>query len=317
MYDTLPKQFSLKAFGGISMSSKKQRGGFRLPALTAIIVCLILFFVYFLFFTEHGLLPVYTQPLESQTAEIHVIDVGQGDSILLRSGDTDILIDAGQNSSEDKLISYLKGLDIKKLDMLVLTHPHEDHIGGADGVVQNFEIGTLLMPDAVSGSKTFEKLLDELEAAALEVTVPKRGDIFVFGDFTFTVLAPDSKTYKETNNYSIVLRADYGDTAFMLTGDAEALSESEMLEYFTVSELDCDLLKVGHHGSSTSSSETFINAVSPELAAISCGADNKYGHPHPDTTARLAEAGASISRTDEDGNLVYVSDGKRIKLKEY
>lgn len=247
-------------------------------------------------------------------AIIYVFDVGQGDSILLRNGEYDVLIDAGPNSAEDELISKLDELGLERLDCLVLTHPHEDHIGGADKVIENYAVDTLLMPDAVSSSRTFESVLDAAEDAGLEITVPRRGDSFTLGDLYFTVLAPDDGPQKETNDYSIVLKVEHGESTFILTGDAEASSEAEMLDFFGADALKCDLLKVGHHGSSTSSSREFIRASSPSIAAISCAAGNSYGHPHEEVIKLFEKEGIAVYRTDIDGTLTFISDGVSVSL---
>lgn len=258
-----------------------------------------------------------THVLASDDAAIlYVFDVGQGDSILLHNGEYNVLIDAGPNSSEDKLIGELDELGLERLDCLVLTHPHEDHIGGADKVIENYKIDTLLMPDTISSSRTFESVLDAAEDAELEITVPRRGDKFSLGDLYFTVLAPDEGIQNETNDYSIVLKVEHGDCTFILTGDAEASSEAEMLDFFGADALKCDFLKSGHHGSSTSSSREFIHALSPSIAAISCGAGNSYGHPHEKVTKLYREEGITIYRTDTDGTLTFVSDGSSVVLAE-
>ncbi len=247
--------------------------------------------------------------------EMHVIDVGQGDSILIKSDDCALLIDAGPNSSQERLVSYLKSEGISRLDCLVLTHPHEDHIGGADYVIRNFEIDSLLMPDCSANSKAFENLLDAIEEKSLSISIPERGDKFILDEINFTVLAPGEGEYKETNDYSIVLRAEYGDTAFMLTGDAEELSENEILDYFGSAFLDCDVLKAGHHGSSTSNSKAFVRALSPKYAAISCELDNSYGHPHREVRSLFEEEGIEYFRTDYDSDIVFVSDGKEVTVE--
>lgn len=250
----------------------------------------------------------------SENAAVHIIDVGQGDSILLQSGKYNALIDAGPNSAEQELVYYLESLGIEKLDLMVLTHPHEDHIGGADLVLESFGADTLLMPDCSSSSRAFENVLDVVEEKNIRITVPERGDKFSLGEIDFTVLAPDNKSYKAINDYSIVLKAEYGNTAFMLTGDAEALSEHEIIDHFGTDVLECDLLKVGHHGSSSSSSKEFVRAVSPVFAAISCGVDNDYGHPHRETRALFDDEGIEYYRTDYDGTLIFVSDKESVWL---
>lgn len=266
---------------------------------------------------EYGITDVFNTPQRTENdIEVHIIDVGQGDSILINSPDYCVLVDAGPNSSQNKLVSYLKAEKVSRLDCLVLTHPHEDHIGGADLILETFETDTVLMPDCPSGSAAFENLLDAIEKAGLSITIPKRGDTFSLGDMKFTVLAPGDTEYKETNDYSIVLKLEYGSTAFMLTGDAEALSENEIIDYFGSDYLKCDVLKAGHHGSSTSNSEKFVKAVSPKYAAISCELDNSYGHPHKEVRTLFEELEIEYLRTDYDSNIVFVSDGNKVFINK-
>ena len=267
---------------------------------------------------EYGILPDTDTPSLSNDpgyTYVHVIDVGQGDSILLQNGDYNILVDAGPNSAEDELVEYLDALNIEKLDCVVLTHPHEDHIGGADAVLSAFGADTVLMPDCTSSSSSFERVLDIIEDKELSLCVPRRGDKFTLGALEFTVLAPGSESYEETNDYSIVLKAEHENISFMLTGDAEALSEYEILEHFDKDFLKCDLLKAGHHGSSSSSSAKFVKAVSPQYAAISCGLDNSYGHPHRETVSLFEKENIEYLRTDYEGSIIFVSDGSSIYVK--
>ena len=247
--------------------------------------------------------------------EVHIIDVGQGDSILVRTDDRVLLIDAGTNSSEDELRAYLDACGIEDIDCFVCTHPHEDHIGGADMILGEYNVERLIMPESESTTVTFTKLLDALEESDAVYTEPVVGDVYTIGGFAFTILAPDESVADDSNNSSVVLRLDYGSTSFMFTGDAEAESEACILAEFSPSELDCDFLKLGHHGSTTSTSEAFLDAVSPEYAAISCGEGNSYGHPHRETLDKLASRGITgdkLLRTDLDGTCVIYSDGERI-----
>ena len=249
------------------------------------------------------------------SVEMHVIDVGQGDSVLIKSEKSALLIDAGPNSSQNKLVSYLRAQGIEKLDCLVLTHPHEDHIGGADLVLESFITDTVLMPDFPASTKAFENLLDAIEARSLNITIPRRGDKFVLDNINYTVLSPSENDYEETNDYSIGLKIEFGETSFVLTGDAEKLSEGEMLDYFGADFLDCDIFKAAHHGSTTSNSKKFIKALSPDYIAISCGLDNTYGHPHKEIRDLFEEISAKVYRTDLDSDIVFVSDGKEISVK--
>ncbi|MDR0958018.1 MAG: MBL fold metallo-hydrolase, partial [Clostridiales bacterium] len=200
-----------------------------------------------------------------------------------------------------------------KIDYLVGTHPHEDHIGGLDKIIDNFQIGELFMPDATNTTKTFEDVLDAAESKNLEITVPKSGDYIVDeGNLTATVIAPNSADYKDFNDYSIVIKLIYGDTSFLFQGDAESLSEQEILDAgFDVSS---DVIKLGHHGSSTSSSADYLDAVGAEYAVIMCGKDNSYGHPHEETMQKLQQRNIEVLRTDEQGTITIRSDGTKIML---
>lgn len=247
---------------------------------------------------------------------VHFIDVGQGDSILIQAGERAMLVDAGTNESGSIVTEYLSSLNITKLDYLIGTHPHEDHIGGLDDVIRSFEIGTVIMPDVSHTTQTYEDVLDALLEKNLTVTVPHPGDSYSIGDAAFTILSPSADIAGEAaetgdlNNLSVGIRLVYGSNAFVLCGDAESDSEREMVE--SGLSLKADVLKAGHHGSSTSTSDAFLAAVDPDYAIISCGRDNSYGHPHQETMDKLKAAGVSVLRTDEQGTIVAVSDGRTI-----
>lgn len=245
--------------------------------------------------------------------QIHFIDVGQGDSALICSDEASILIDAGPGSGADALVSFVKSRT-DDIDYMILTHPHEDHIGGADDILNALPVKKVIMPDASSESKTFARLLDALESSGAEVTRAKSGDVYEADGIRLTLLAPNSDTYKDTNNYSVVTKMEYGSFSVMFTGDAEALSEDEILYAYSASSLKSTLLKAGHHGSSTSTSENFLGAVSPEGVIISCGRDNDYGHPHSETLKKLAAIGADIYRTDESGTVSVTTDGQNYSV---
>ena len=249
-------------------------------------------------------------------AYIHIIDVGQGDSALLTDGETSVLIDAGPNASEDKLCAYLTDAGISDIDVMVLTHPHEDHIGGADAVLENFSVGEIITPDKSADSRSFEKVLECAEEKNLTISTVFRKDSFSQGSFDFDVLSPGEKEYADTNDYSIVLKVTYGNVSFMFTGDAEKTAEEEILSEFDREFLKCVFLKAGHHGSSTSNTEEFVGAVSPLFASVSCGRGNSYGHPHREVTALFDKLGVLCSRTDTDGSIVYVTDGESFALSD-
>jgi competence protein ComEC len=244
--------------------------------------------------------------------EVYYLDVGQGDSEILRVGNNTMLIDAGTNASTNTLISDIKKLGINKFDVVVGTHPHEDHIGGMDAVVNQFGIGKIYMPRVSANTKTFEDVLKAIQSKGLSITTPAPGDTFTMGSDTCTILAPNSLSYTDLNNYSIVIRVANGNNSFLFTGDAQAESEKEMLNKGYT--LKSEVLKIGHHGSSSSTSPDFLKAVSPKYAVIEVGKDNDYGHPHQVTLDKLNSAGIKIYRTDLNGTVTISSDGSNITV---
>ena len=249
--------------------------------------------------------------------EIYVIDCGQGDSIFLSLPDeTTMLIDGSTQSEAEAVLDFLDALDVRRLDYVVATHPHEDHIGGLDDCIEALEVGEVYMPDVVNTTQAFENLLSVIEEKNLAVTVPAGGEYLIghaASDFSIQCLAPNQAEYDELNDYSIVLRIVYGERAVLLTGDAETVSENEML--MAGYDLSADVVKLGHHGSSTSSSEPFLRAVFPSYAVISCGADNSYGHPHQETLDLLSRFGISPFRTDTDGTVLIATDGIELTVR--
>jgi len=245
--------------------------------------------------------------------EVHFIDVGQGDAALLLSDKGSVLIDTGTTESGEKVAAYVSSRT-ETIDYLVLSHPHEDHIGGAKAVFDSVTVKNVVMPDKTADSTSFDRLMDSIEGSDAKVIAAERGVNFSVGDADFVILSPiPGEDYEETNDVSTVVRVTYGGTSFMFTGDAEALVEKEILEEY--SDIRCDVLKVGHHGSSTSSTEAFLKAVSPDIAVISCGKDNSYGHPHFEIIKRLENIGSNIYRTDMRGTVVITSDGKNVSVK--
>ena len=248
------------------------------------------------------------------TMQVHFIDVGQGDSALIVTPDGKyVLIDAGTNDSEKALKAYLDSQNVVDIEYAVMTHPHEDHIGGADMIFDTYKVKNAILPDVTHDTVTFERMLTTIERNNTNLLTSKSGDVYTVGDVSFKILAPVNTKYKSLNDYSVVVRVDYGGTSFMFTGDAEKLSEKEMLETHSKSEFACDVLKVGHHGSTTSSSVDFVRAVNPKFAVISCGKDNSYGHPHRETVSTLDGEGIEILRTDLLGNIVFKADGAEVK----
>jgi len=257
----------------------------------------------------------HQSPDVSGELRVYFLDVGQGDCALIQTDAGAMLIDTGESENAEAVIQFIRGRGIKSLAYAVATHPHSDHMGGMPRIINAFPIDTFIAPSAMNTTVTFERMLDALEDNDVQITVPAVGDTFALGDAVVTILAPRGEGYDNLNNASIVLRVDYGQTSFLFTGDAEALSEREMLEGAV--SLDADVLKVSHHGSNSSSTAAFLNAVSPEAAILSCGSDNSYGHPHKEVVTRLEKLGADIWRTDWDGTVLAVSDGEMIELSAW
>ncbi|SHF93740.1 Metal-dependent hydrolase, beta-lactamase superfamily II [Caldanaerobius fijiensis DSM 17918] len=243
---------------------------------------------------------------------ISFIDVGQGDSILVQapSGKT-MLVDAGVPEMGSRVVSYIRSRNVKKIDVLVATHPHNDHIGGMPDVINSLGIGSVYMPKASTNTYSFEKLLTTIKHKGLTVKTAKAGVVLDLGSgITAKMLAPNSTYYDDLNNYSAVIKITYGKTSFLLTGDAEVQSEQEMLK--AGYDLKADVLKIGHHGSAYSTSLAFLNAVKPKYAVISVGKNNDYGHPAQVTMNRLKYYKIPVYRTDENGTIVATSDSKTI-----
>ncbi len=303
---------------------KKRSAGSVLVSLLLVIILAGAYFV----LASLGMIPEMSEETETQAditetvpevtdGEVlfHFIDVGQGDAILITTTDGNMLIDTSIKSQRDELDAYLKAAGVETIDYLVLTHPDADHIGNADYIIENYEIKNILLPDCVSTSNTFERMLTAMENSDANIINPEPGYVFYLGALQNTVLAPLDE-YKDVNDMSIVIKAVFGDTSVMLTGDAEKYSEADIVEKWSTEALDSDLLKVGHHGSETSTTDEFLAKVSPTIAVISCGEGNTYGHPRPLLLDRLEAAGITVYRTDVDGTVVFKTDGKEFALVE-
>lgn len=241
--------------------------------------------------------------------EVHYLDVGQGDATLIILPNQEVmLIDAGERSKGAFVREYIEDLGIRKIDYLVGTHPHTDHIGGLEEVINNFDIGSIYMPRASSTSKTFESLLNTINEKNLKVKSAKSGVNIIDEDgLKIDIVAPNSVKYSSLNNYSAVIKITYKNNKFLFMGDAEEVSEKEIKE-----DVSADVIKIGHHGSNTSSSKEFIARVKPKYAIISVGDGNKYNHPSKDVLKTLEDIGASVYRTDILGTIVISSDGSNI-----
>ena len=253
------------------------------------------------------------QDLQKQEGmEVHFLDVGQGDATLIICGEHAMLIDAGDNSKGTAVQNYLQKQGVTRLDYLIGTHPDADHIGGLDVIITKFDCNRIIMPEVQRDMATYRDVIDAMEYRQYRNTRPMVGTQYFLGDAVFTVVAPVGNYGEEYNNYSVGILLTYGENKFLFTGDAERMAEYDMLQ--TGIDLSADVLKVGHHGSSDSTSKSFLEAVSPKYAVISCGADNDYGHPHRRTMDILEESGIAVYRTDELGDIVFYSDGQNIMV---
>ena len=242
---------------------------------------------------------------------VHFIDVGQADSALLECGGEFMLIDGGNVEDGRLVVSYLDQMGVEELKAVVCTHAHEDHVGGLASVLSVYPTQAVYSPTETYSSKAFDNFMYYVDQQRLEITKPVPGDEFYLGDALVTVLGP-VKDYAETNDTSIVMKVVYGNTSFLFTGDMERQAENDMLDYGM--DVSADVLKVGHHGSDSSTSYRFLYEVNPMYAVISCGRGNSYGHPHREPMDRLRQAGVTIFRTDEMGTVVASSDGRDISF---
>lgn len=272
---------------------------------TAVLVIVAAIFVWDVWFRD------YTQEV-SAACEFHFIDVGQGDSTLILTQDAAVLIDAGPTDAGEETVRYIRNYT-DSIDYMILTHPHEDHIGGAVKIINNLHVKNVIMTDASNDVVTFSRLIGVIEDSGVRVLQAQPGNTYGADGINLQILAPLAD-FDDFNEYSVVTRVEYKDVSMIVPGDAETRSEKLMLETYQHGELDADILKLGHHGSRTSSTPEFLAAVSPKWSIASCGLNNSYGHPHQQTLERTAELGIPVLRTDEMGSIVFATDGERLWL---
>jgi len=247
--------------------------------------------------------------------KVHFIDVGQGDAVLVQTPTgQNMLIDAGENDQGDVVVNYLVSQGVQDLDVVIGTHPHSDHVGGLDIVINHFPVKNIYMPKVTQNTKTFLDVLTAVNNKRLQISTAQAGVVVPLDGVICRFIAPLQEYYEDLNNYSAVVKLEYGSQSFLFTGDAGTECETQILSSGV--DLKSTVLKVGHHGSSTSSGAKFLNAVAPQYAVIMVGRDNTYGHPHAQTLTRLGKAGVTLYRTDQTGTIVFSTDGKDMDISK-
>lgn len=251
--------------------------------------------------------------IASGDMRVTYIDVDQGDCTLIQTEEYNVLMDTGNNNQGETVVSYLQQQGVEHLDYLIFTHPDADHIGGGDNVLEAVEVDTVLMPELEHDTQTYQEVIDDIEAFEIEVIHPQVGNAFTIGDAQFTILCPEEElvSKNDINGSSLGIKLVHGKNSFVMCGDAEEESEEAMVRRFG-DNLEADVLKCGHHGSSTATTDEFLRAVDPTWAVISCGVDNSYGHPHSEVISKLKDDDVQIYRTDKLGTIVAESDGVNI-----
>ena len=256
-------------------------------------------------------IPAATTAPANPNLEVHFLDVGQADCALLSYGDTDILIDGGNVEDSSYVVSYLQKQGVDQLDLVVCTHAHEDHVGGLAGVLAVFPTAEIWSPTTTYSSKCFDDFVRYSDQQNLTIQIPSPGKNTSYGGLTLTVLGP-VESYADTNNTSLVIKASFGSRSILFTGDMETDAENDLLD--SGANVKADVLKVGHHGSDTSTGYRFLYEVNPQYAVISVGEGNTYGHPHEEPLSRLHDAGVTLYRTDILGAIVLHSDGETLEF---
>lgn len=251
--------------------------------------------------------PIYSE----KDLLVHYIDVGQGDSILVQINNKNLLIDSGPLVSSQKIIKYLKAQKVKKIDYIIASHPHEDHIGNLAQIIKTFKISEVYAPKKTSNSSAFEDFVQALRNENHKINIAKSDiNLDLGNNISLTILGPVNSNYDDINNYSTIIKITYGSTKFLFMGDAEVLAENEIINKNY--DLSADVIKIGHHGSNSSSSKEFLEKVSPKYAIISCGQGNDYGHPHREVIEYLKAKQITTYRTDLDQDILIKSDGTNI-----
>lgn len=294
--------------------AKKKKNKQNLPKGISILLIIIAIFysIYEKNIDKTFGLPVtetFKETENTNTLDITYLDVGQADSILIQNKGHNMLIDAGNNEDGPLLVQYFKEQNITKFDYLITTHPHEDHIGGMDDIINNFDIEKIYMPDVTTTTKTFLDVLEAIEKKNMTYDVPNINQNFTLGNTLFQVIYTGNDK-KNLNNSSIILKATFKNTSYLFTGDATSEVEKKILN----KNIQATVLKVGHHGSKYSTTTDFLNKVNPKYAIISVGKNNSYNHPNQVTINKLEKKNIEIHRTDQEGSIFLKSDGKTINI---
>ncbi len=276
-----------------------------------LIVLFIVIICYFFFNDSYAVLEKEVSSLDNPYIEVHFLDVGQGDSIFIEINNSKtMLIDASTSSYGNFIIDYINSLGYDRIDYLIATHPHADHIGSMQDIVLEYDIGDIYMPKVSTNTKTYENLLTAIDDKNLTIKKAYKGVKIIDEDeLDVSILSPTKDEYDNLNNYSAVLKLTYKNVSYLFMGDSEEEVEENILD-----DVKADVIKIAHHGSNSSSSLEFLKKVSPTYAVISVGEDNSYNHPHKEVLDRLEEIGSTVYRTDLDGNIIISTDGNKIMI---
>ena len=282
-----------------------------LNLLWLLITAAVLLFIGWRYFRK----PKHTFPNQDKLV-MHFIDVGQGDCTFIAANGVTMLVDCGENEVSYKVEDYLRGLGVGRLDYVIATHPHSDHMGGMYNIIDVFDVGEVLIPhipdEQIPTTVFYERFLDSCAAKHVPVKEAYVGQVLDIGSAKAEIIAPEGSFYEDMNNYSIAFMLTHGDNRCLFTGDAESESEEAMIQGGRLQRVM--LYKAGHHGSTYSSTEELLDIIRPKIAVISCGRDNPYGHPHDSTLKRLEKYADMVCRTDVSGTVIAESDGSDIKI---
>lgn len=300
----------MKLFSGCSTIGKTDTGGQKMKTIKKKLLPMILVILLGMCGILSSGCSAKAAPDHTGEMTVHFLDVGQGLSIFVQSGEETLLYDGGDKSSSSFVVSYLKEQKVKEIDYLISSHYDEDHVSGLVGCLNTFKVKKVIGADYVHDSGIYESFMEGVRKQGLEVCHPKVGECFPFGTGTFTILSPAEINEKDSNENSVAVKLTNGDNAFLFMGDAEYKSEERILD--SKIDLECDVLSVGHHGSASSTSWDFLEAAVPEYAVISCGAGNPYGHPDADTMEKLEAMEIEVYRSDKQGTVLCTTDGQTL-----